>query len=956
MPVLSPSKDDFGFGPFRLLVRERRLLKGDEAVELGARGLDVLVVLASRPNEVVSKKDLLAQAWPDVHVDEASLRFQIMAVRRALGDGADGGRYIATVPGRGYCFVAATSRPGDPVDSVPLREREPSFANLPGRLGRMVGRADVVHALQARLLAVRFVTIVGAGGVGKTTVAVAVGHELFETFAGAVLFVDLGVLSDPKLAAAAVASMFGLTVHSDDPTPGLLAFLKHKRMLLILDTCEHLIEAVATLAARIFETAPQVHILATSREALRVEGEHVYRLESLACPPEDPGLTALATRTFSAAQLFVERAEASGAVFRYDDQEAALIGGICRKLDGVALAIELAASRIEAHGLQQTAALLDQRLPFLWPGPRTAPARQKTLQATLDWSYGLLSKSEGAVLRRLAVFVGLFTLDAAIAVAASDSIDPAQVIEAVDSLVAKSMVAARPLGAMMRYRLLDTTRDYALAIRGEEEERADACRRHAIYCRQWLQQSASDQSGGSTAPERAPRFAALNNARAALEWSFGADGQLPLGVELAASAAPAFLALSCLTECRTYCERALAALDPAELGGAAELQLRAAWGVSVMFTRGGVEAARSALNRSLAIAEAHSDIPAQARLLGALAMFHLRTGEFNVCLSYARRCSACASSAGESVVLEVAHVMLGVSLHLNGELEAARNELEAAVQPRVGAQGTTTSILGVEGRLLAGSILARTLWLLGYPTLAIERAEETVREAAALDHSLTLAVATIWAVSVFVWTGELDRAADHVDRLIASADTYSLGPYRSVGVAFRGELAVLRGDARQGVELLESALAELHAAPYELLSTSFTLALTRGFLKLGRLSDAAGLIERRIADTDARGDRYYLPELLRVRARLLSTSAEPQLQAAEMCLAQALELSRRQGSRGWELRAAIDLAELWLANGRARQACDLLEPLVGSFVDGYGTADLKGALRLLQHLQGGDCA
>ena len=217
----------------------------------------------------------------------------------------------------------------------------------------MVGRGDDVLKLSAQLTSSRFVTIVGSGGVGKTTVAVAVGHHLIESFAGAALFVDLGMLSDPALVATAVASMLGLSVQSNDPAPSLIAFLRERRVLLILDTCEHLIEAVAALASGIFMAAPQVHILATSREALQVEGEHVYRLDVLAYPPDDRGLTAADAQAFPATQLFVERALASGARFDFSDAEAAIVVGICRKLDGVALAIELAARRVEAYGLRQ---------------------------------------------------------------------------------------------------------------------------------------------------------------------------------------------------------------------------------------------------------------------------------------------------------------------------------------------------------------------------------------------------------------------------------------------------------------------------------------------------------------------------------------------------------------------------------------------------------------------------
>ena len=363
---------------------------------MGARALDVLIALASRPNQVVGKADLLALVWPGVHVEEGSLRFHVAGLRKALGDGEDGARYIVTLPARGYCFVAPLSRSNlavPPADTVNVGFRQ---ANLPNNFARMVGRTDDVRALTTQLMSKRFVTVVGAGGIGKTTVAVAVAHDLAEAFAGAVLFVDLGMLSDPNLATTAMASMLGLSVHSADPTPSLLSYLRDKKILLVLDTCEHLIDGLAALATEIFIGAPQAHILATSREPLRVEDEHVYKLNPLACPPDEPCVTAALAQTFPATQLFLERAAGSGALLEIDDSDAAIIGGICRRLDGVALAIELAARHVEAFGLQQMAALLDRSLTCLGLGPRTAPPRQRTLQATLDWSYGLLSEMNGS--------------------------------------------------------------------------------------------------------------------------------------------------------------------------------------------------------------------------------------------------------------------------------------------------------------------------------------------------------------------------------------------------------------------------------------------------------------------------------------------------------------------------------------------------------------------------------
>jgi len=596
------------FGPFLLVPGERLLTRDGARIELGARAYDILVMLLSRPNEVISKNELIAEVWPGLNVEEGSLRFHVAGLRKALGEGKDGARYISTSSGRGYSFVAATSRAS--IAAAPPLAPSPGFHhyNLPSRLGTMIDREEDLEKLSLRLDADRFVTIVGSGGVGKTTVAVAIAHQLHTSFDGAVLFVDLSMVSDPRFVTTGVASMLGLSVQSADATSSLIAYLRDKRLLLVLDTCEHLIDAVATLAAAIFGTAPQVHILATSRETLQVEGENVYRLEPLAYPPEDGELSADVARTFPATQLFVERALASGANLKLNDAEAAIVADICRKLDGVALAIELAARRVQVYGLNETAALLDQRLGQLWAGPRTAPPRQKTLQATLDWSYSLLSETERIVLRRLAIFVGNFTLDAALAVATGNGLDQAEVFEAIDSLVAKSMVATRSLDAVMRYRLLDTTRAYAIGLTADDVETAALAIRHARYYRQWIAQAATGWSSLMSGTQRAPYFAGVSNIRIALEWCFGPNGDQPTGIGLAAAAAPVLLAMSLLPECHHWSQRALAALDDQVCSKPEQMHLQAGLGISSMLLHGESEHAREALDRSLLLAEAEHDV------------------------------------------------------------------------------------------------------------------------------------------------------------------------------------------------------------------------------------------------------------------------------------------------------------------------------------------------------------
>jgi predicted ATPase/DNA-binding winged helix-turn-helix (wHTH) protein len=951
--VIEPTaktRDVVSFGPFSLDPGGRMLMKDGAPVILGARTLDVLIALLSRPNESISKRDLMAAAWPDVVVEEGSLRFQIAILRKALGDGRDGARYISTLAGRGYCFVAPISRLRDQGSERAAAAASFTYANLPSRLTRMVGRDNDVARLSDRLIAARFVSIVGSGGVGKTTVAVAIGHHLMETFAGAVLFVDLGMLSDPMLVATAAASMLGLSVRSDDATPNLIAYLRDKRILLILDTCEHLIEPVASLASQIFSAAPGVHILVTSREALQVDDEHVYRLEPLACPPEDADLTVASVHAFPATQLFLERAVASGARLDLSDADAAIVGAICRKLDGVALAIELAARRVESYGLQRTAALLDQRLTLLWSGPRMATPRQKTLQATLDWSFGLLTDVERHVLCRLAVFVGHFTLDAALDVVSDAALDQSVVLGAMDSLVAKSMVATRPIGAMMRYRLLDTTRAYARETEVTGTDSRELGARHATYYRRWLEQNGAEWSVLKTGAQRAPHFAGLNNVRAGLEWCFGANGNTEVGVRLAAAAAPVFLAMSLLPECHRWSERAIFALDDESLGRSDEMQLQAALGVSLMLMRGSGEAVRVALTRSLEIAVQRGDALTQLKLFGPLRMFHSRLGDFKTALDYARQGAAVSRSISDPAALALAHSMLGMSLYLTGDLSGGRMELEAALLQGPGSQQVATTHLGFDGYNMAGATLAKILWLQGYPAQAAERARQTVKDAARLDHPVTLSVSLVWAIFVLLETGDLPSAEEHVDRFIANAESHSLGPYLAVGRGFKGQLAVRRSDAGYGVKDLRDCLEQLHAIRYELLTTPFDIALAQGLAAMGRFVEGMTLVDESIRRVEINGDLCYLPELLRVKGALLLSSPPGGGDDAEMCLMRSLELSRRQGARSWELRAATDLAVLLNARGRSGDARALLQPVFDQFTEGRETADLKAAQWLLATL------
>jgi predicted ATPase/DNA-binding winged helix-turn-helix (wHTH) protein len=448
----------FEFGAFRLSPDQRLVEKSGAPLHLGSRALDILIALVDRAGEVVSQRELIEIVWPHINVDDGNLRYHVGTLRRALDDGVDGARYIINVPGRGYCFVCPVTPTLAPNALMPIDPPSPVHG-MPSRLDRMVGREAEVAAIADQLASCRFVTLVGPGGIGKTTVAVSVGHVVARTY-GDICFVDLGLLRDPHLVPGALATALGVAIPPEDQIPRLIDFLRDRRLLLVLDSCEHVIETAAALAEAIFEQAGDVHILATSREALRIEGEQVHRLAPLSCPPLGDALTAAESLEFAAVQLFADRVAATSHGFELRDADAPTVARICRKLDGIALAIELAAGRVDAYGVEGVEALLDSKLSLLWQGRRTAPPRHQTLNATLDWSYDLLSEPERVTLRRLVVLSGAFSLEAAQAAAEAGGIDPGTIAEVVATLVAKSLIVSETFRGGVSYRLLDTTRAY----------------------------------------------------------------------------------------------------------------------------------------------------------------------------------------------------------------------------------------------------------------------------------------------------------------------------------------------------------------------------------------------------------------------------------------------------------------------------------------------------------------
>ena len=547
----------------------RELLVNGTPVQIGGRAFDILSVLVEARGELVTKDELLSRVWSENVVEESALQAQISGLRKALGEHR---KHIKTVAGRGYQFSGDVSV----VESTSAAETElraRSLTNLPAPTSELIGREADLGEVQALVAAHRLVTLTGAGGIGKTRLAQEAARQLSASFADGVWIAQLASVSDPDLVPATVATVLELgAAHDALSTKDIAWELRTKRMLLVLDNCEHVIDAAAHLAEALLRWGPGVHVLATSREPLLAEAEFVYRVSPLALPAEgtedvDALLQAGAVR------LFVARARAADADFSLDSHAARTISAICRRLDGIPLAIELAASRAVALGLEALAARLDDRIEVLTGGWRTALPRHRTLRATLDWSYELLPEPERVVLRRISVLAGAFSLDAASAVATDAGIAEADLVGCVANLATKSLLTADVSGSKAVYRLLKTTRSYALEKLVQSGEFEAVARHHAQYCLSVLEQV--EAASKKQPAERLAVFSRhVDDIRAALDWAFSLGDDVALGVALTIASLPLWLHLSPLEEFRERVERALASVDRnSAMGARQEMQL-----------------------------------------------------------------------------------------------------------------------------------------------------------------------------------------------------------------------------------------------------------------------------------------------------------------------------------------------------------------------------------------------
>jgi predicted ATPase/DNA-binding winged helix-turn-helix (wHTH) protein len=527
----------YEFGGWEVDLARRELRLRGVPVPLGGRAFQIFAVLVQSAGELVTKDELMARVWPGVIVEENTLEVHISAVRKALGSDR---ATLRTSFGRGYRLVGDWTirkerTQADPVVLDPTRMSVQSFlTNVPAVGSELVGRTAVVKQLQEFLSAYRMITLIGPGGIGKTVLALEVTRSLFPAFHGDCWLVDLVSLSDPGFVPSMVAGVLGLKLGREEISPGSVArAIGGRKLLLVLDNCEHVIDAAAKLAETIVRTCPRADVLATSREVLRIEGEHVYRVPPLDVPSQYQEESDIILG-HSAVQLFIVRTRALDSEFSPHAENLPAIAAICRRLDGIPLAIEFAAARAAMLGPELVLSRLDERFELLTGGHRTALPRHQTLRATLDWSYELLPEAEQRLLRRLSIFAAGFTLEAANAVMSDQGYTASALLEQIANLVAKSLVTLDGSAPTGRWRLLETTRAYALGLLAESGETEQTARRCAEFFRDLVGPAMHGSQVPPTAEDMARYGHEIDNVRAALDWSFSPVGDAAIGVDLTA--------------------------------------------------------------------------------------------------------------------------------------------------------------------------------------------------------------------------------------------------------------------------------------------------------------------------------------------------------------------------------------------------------------------------------------
>ena len=937
----------FDSGSWELDLARRELRTNGVAVPLGVRAFDIVEVLVQSAGELATKDEIMRRVWSRAIVEESTLQVHISAIRKALGP--DRG-LLKTVFGRGYRLLGhwpltQGAVPPDPVVFQIVPAPVASSSNLPLPTSELIGRETARQHLLALLSAYRVVTLTGPGGIGKSALALDVARQFLPREAGDGWLVELAPLSDPRLVPSTVAGVLGLKLGEDAISDEAVArAIGAKQLLLVLDNCEHVVDAAATFAETVMRLCPRTTVLATSREVFRIGGEHVYRVPPLEVPPEDAEDPSDILR-HSAVALFIARTRALDSDFSTNGDDLSAIAAICRHLDGIPLAIEFAAARSAVLGARHTASRLDDRFALLTSGRRNALSRHRTLRAALDWSYDLLLDPEKCLLRRLAVFAGGFTIEAATAVMDGGDNGEAPIMEGMARLLEKSLIT-RDGSIAGRWRLLETIRAYALEKLVASDEAERTARRHAEYYRGVFERAEAESKTRPAVEWVADHGPLIDNLRSALDWAFSPEGDASIGVALTAVAAPLWMRLSLLGECRSRAEQALATINAGESRDARqEMKVQAALGTSLYCIRGpAVAEAGAAWAKALELAERLGDAEFRLQSLWGQWSFHLNSGRQDIALELAQKYCSLAAEASDQLTGER---MLGMVEHRCGDLPSARRHFERVLAHYEASNGQQVSYLPVDFRVVTRALFARILWLQGFPDQAMRTAAASVEQARSVSNATWFHCA-LSACLIALWVGDLQAAARYIEMVLDPSRNRELPLYSAFGQACRGMIAIRGGDIANGVRHLRSGLDHLGEGNSDLPFVISQLAEALGHA--GRIAEGLAAIEETIDRAERGREHWMMAELLRIKSELLLLDGPASAAAAEDHLRAALDWAHRQDALSWELRAATSLARLRAKRGRTDEARQVLAPVYDRFTEGFETADLRAAKAMLDAL------
>lgn len=928
-----------GFGPFHLHKLHRKLLCGAEEVRIGGRGMDVLVALAERQGQLVRKQDLMQAAWPDTFVHEANLKVTVAYLRRAFRRHAPAGEFIKTVVGRGY-WLSADSPAGEgrpPEDAALAATPLPQFHDIIGReaeIGRVKGLLEVN----------RLVSVVGAGGIGKTTLAGAVAHDLAAEAGGSVAFVDLSRVSREEFVADALAAALGVS-SGGASLQGLCSILARQRMLLVLDTCEHVLSAVSHICEVLLARTTHLRILTTSREVLRARSERVLWLTALAVPSDDQFDKIEPVLSYAAPRLLVRRAYEERGRPPHDADAQALVQ-MCREVDGSPLAIELVAARVAARGAITALAELKDNLLVLRRRHGAEPRRQRTLLDTLKWSYSLLTTQEASALQACSVFAGVFRPEAVLELAASVALSPIEIIDALSGLRSKSMVAVEHQEGGLAYRLLDSTRAFAAALLDRRDEAASAYSAHARWVLKMLGQAAADQPAMSPRLWRAAYANLIYDMRKALDWTLHRSADRLLGVQLVAAGLPLCHDLSLSSEIRANCELALSELRRL---GAREpwLELRLVVGLASVSTYLATDPdqASALFQKAIQLARATEDPQAECRALGAFATYELMRGRVSNVAGALMAMRPAASRANQPAALWEEEQLRAQYEIRTCDFDAAHARVQRLFREIQGEAQRAVPSFQIHQRMNVQVQLAALGWLTGRSRDAIRVAEMAAVDAQQVQHGLTLvhclAQGVVWTL---IQAGEYEAVLPHIETLRSAIYRHGIAAWIPVADTYSAVIAAYLGQKPDPARLRSAFYGVREGVVQIRHDARFTL-IADAMIANGQAGDAAEVIQH-VFDTSA--EPWGKSELLRLKAAV--EQMHGRTSHARDLLSSAVEAARMSGSIAWTLRAVSDLASLSQGTELAQSCLSDLASICDSFADEYETRDLRKARRLLTEL------